>query len=921
MPMNTIASPAASIEMRTIDDYKTQNDQYWTIIEKQRLIIKTMQKSLNQLTSENEMLIKKNKELESSIKNTGNSASTPLSMEATTATSTATATTLASTPAVPPRSPYRINHNHSNHPLDASVDLPKRPPVLKLAMSNHAHFQNRAADQPASTTKKTRSKVQHKRNHSQTSNQPSNSATSNLNIPVMSKSKSEPSTPAQPRTPRYDSLHNNHPLDSHVATPTTATAILRNLSNVNVKVISSINTNEKGFTIGILQKEDDREIWRIEKSLSDLMSLDSNLKSSNPALASTFKKLPDKSLFATHAPTKVDERKSMAQDYLQHAITLKSINNDILCEFLSTDRIHNLSITLTNDAGTKEGYLTKKGKNFGGWKSRYFMLDHSGILRYYETKNGAFLGNINLINSQIASQPQYESKHESHFRHAFLIVEPKPNGGSHSKHIFCADSDAERDSWVDALRFYTNQLHITEDIINSSFAADDSMMTIDHLVVEPSSSTESNKSSILKKRPSIDYILNYFQQTNASRRRSSTSKTSSPTTSADSSSVDAFPATVSSPATTEEQSEEHIKKSRHKSNRKTFWGKKMFASHTDNPTSPHSLTFGTSDYEETCGPNQIFGIPLENAVNVSRVCDHYDLPAIIHRCIEYLEARDALTEEGIYRLSGSSAKVKILKKRFNNAGDVRLLEDEEFHDVHAIAGLLKMWLREMPENILTEALLGDFLNSIHLDKEQNKICEVGRLISTLPLANYTLLRSLCAHLIRVIENSDKNKMTLKNISIVFSATLGIPSSIFNMLLKNFDYIFWTDRCDDQQVTEDTIKIYMAEEEVSFDAQQLHHPHDFVHPVMKRVAESSYQDGFIDSGRSRRNSIHYKDNTPKEFISLEKQLDAVLDDSSQLDDDIYYSDGELEIAYFASRYNANSKTSNHLPSTEYASTAI
>lgn len=38
----------------------------------------------------------------------------------------------------------------------------------------------------------------------------------------------------------------------------------------------------------------------------------------------------------------------MAQDYLQHAIALKFINNDILCEFLSTDRIHNLSITLTN---------------------------------------------------------------------------------------------------------------------------------------------------------------------------------------------------------------------------------------------------------------------------------------------------------------------------------------------------------------------------------------------------------------------------------------------------------------------------------------------------------------------------------------------------------------------------------------------
>lgn len=51
------------------------------------------------------------------------------------------------------------------------------------------------------------------------------------------------------------------------------------------------------------------------------------------------------------------------------------------------------------------------------------------------------------------------------------------------------------------------------------------------------------------------------------------------------------------------------------------------------------------------------------------------------------------------------------------AGDVQLLEDDEFHDVHAIAGLLKMWLRELPENILTETLLGDFLNSIRKCEE------------------------------------------------------------------------------------------------------------------------------------------------------------------------------------------------------------
>ncbi len=41
------------------------------------------------------------------------------------------------------------------------------------------------------------------------------------------------------------------------------------------------------------------------------------------------------------------------------------------------------------------------------------------------------------------------------------------------------------------------------------------------------------------------------------------------------------------------------------------------------------------------------------------------LPAIVFRCIEYLEMMKADQEEGIYRLSGSSAVIKNLKDKFN----------------------------------------------------------------------------------------------------------------------------------------------------------------------------------------------------------------------------------------------------------------
>src|SRR6267142_1707219 len=59
----------------------------------------------------------------------------------------------------------------------------------------------------------------------------------------------------------------------------------------------------------------------------------------------------------------------------------------------------------------------------------------------------------------------------------------------------------------------------------------------------------------------------------------------------------------------------------------------------------------------------VFGIPLEESLEVATIAG---LPAIVFRCIEYLEKMEADQEEGIYRLSGSSAVIKNLKDKFNS---------------------------------------------------------------------------------------------------------------------------------------------------------------------------------------------------------------------------------------------------------------
>lgn len=84
------------------------------------------------------------------------------------------------------------------------------------------------------------------------------------------------------------------------------------------------------------------------------------------------------------------------------------------------------------------------------------------------------------------------------------------------------------------------------------------------------------------------------------------------------------------------------------------------------------------------------------------------LPAVVYRCLEYLQEKKAINEEGIFRLSGSNIVIKGLRERFNIEGDIRLL-DGQYYDVHAVASLLKLYLRELPSSILTRELHLDFL--------------------------------------------------------------------------------------------------------------------------------------------------------------------------------------------------------------------
>lgn len=97
----------------------------------------------------------------------------------------------------------------------------------------------------------------------------------------------------------------------------------------------------------------------------------------------------------------------------------------------------------------------------------------------------------------------------------------------------------------------------------------------------------------------------------------------------------------------------------------------------------------------------MFGTSLVEGVHLSRSLQQSNLaiPCLVWICIQFIETHgDGVKEVGIYRLSGSASIVQGLRNRFNaGLGNVKtgdLFSDDEPIDVHAVAGVLKAYIRE-----------------------------------------------------------------------------------------------------------------------------------------------------------------------------------------------------------------------------------
>ena len=567
------------------------------------------------------------------------------------------------------------------------------------------------------------------------------------------------------------------------------------------------------FLLGIYSRSSGKQLWRVEKTIHSLPVLHQGVK----AACDFDGKLPEKHLFSGHAPAKIDARRAALNAYFDLLLDTELSEKAALavCEFFSSNvmsaeeepapkpnrlAVPGMAAKVEQSVPShKEGYLTKRGKNFGGWKARYFVLD-GPELKYYDAQNGPQIGVIKLNKAQIGKQSQAtshdaagrEEEADNQYRHAFLVLEPKrKDSSSLVRHVLCAESDEERDAWVAALLRWVEKKDgkagsqpSTNDAArmsrmhdpttpnpkrrapsrperNDSFGKDADMGDVEH--GEQLVQGTSYEDTVAGEPP--------MQGTTASSYGGSRGMASPPLNGsfggmlAPQQNTARNPMLISGPSNGSviQNTENWGMKTPVKEKKRSIFGFHRARTPSDTTSGQSSTSSSILAPDRRAPPlRPVFGMPLAEAIeSAPPIGVDVHLPAVVYRCIEYLEAQGAAKEEGIFRLSGSQTVIKGLRERFNNEGDVRLL-DGNYYDVHAVASLLKLYLRELPSSVLTRDLHLDFLKSLEIEEREKKIAAVNVLVHMLPRANLELLSNLCSYLADIANASDINKMNVRN---------------------------------------------------------------------------------------------------------------------------------------------------------------
>ncbi|GAA5867410.1 hypothetical protein JCM3774_002893 [Rhodotorula dairenensis] len=145
------------------------------------------------------------------------------------------------------------------------------------------------------------------------------------------------------------------------------------------------------------------------------------------------------------------------------------------------------------------------------------------------------------------------------------------------------------------------------------------------------------------------------------------------------------------------------------------------------------------------------------------------VPLIVQRCIGYVEAH-GLEVEGIYRVPGKLTTIQHIVHRMEK--DEASFEFGPNDDVPAVAGVLKLYLRQLPAPLFPfpstdrRALTTELATS-----PETALASLSRRIGRLSQPQQATLRALCQHLSLISQHESRNKMGPANLAVIFTSVI------------------------------------------------------------------------------------------------------------------------------------------------------
>ena len=181
-------------------------------------------------------------------------------------------------------------------------------------------------------------------------------------------------------------------------------------------------------------------------------------------------------------------------------------------------------------------------------------------------------------------------------------------------------------------------------------------------------------------------------------------------------------------------------------------------------------------------PTDFFGGDLQHLLRRPDTAN--GIPAVVAVLMERLQSNggiDGIQSEGIFRVPGDSSEMQGMRAQINGGADVRQLV-ATCQNEHSVAGLLKMFFRELREPLLTYALYDDFiqcsaaLGTCTDPTFHTRVGGLNQLLGRLPPGHRDLLLHLVMFLKEVTKHAATCKMTVGNCAAVFGPNLLRPQA-------------------------------------------------------------------------------------------------------------------------------------------------